>query len=109
MARRARLAPHYVIPPPRTGVAPLSADAEPRDEAAVSVDVVVPDVIEKTPPTTDELHETAARVMIAAMQPEMLGQVVNPLGENRYLHLGRAGVTLVEPVLGDRCRLIGHA
>ena len=38
----------------------------------------------------------------------MLGEVVDALGEERDLHLGRTGVGLVEPVLADGGGLVGH-
>jgi hypothetical protein len=47
--------------------------------------------------------------MVTPMDLEVFGEVVDTLSEDRNLDLGRAGIGLVEPVLGDRRRLIGHA
>ena len=80
------------------GKSPLAADAEPRDQAAVAVYVVRPHVVEQAAPTTDQLHQTAPGVVVTLVDLQVLGEVVDPFGEDRHLHFGRAGVGLVEPV-----------
>src|SRR2546430_15712023 len=47
--------------------------------------------------------------MVLCVDLQVLREVVDPLGEQRHLHLRRAGVGLVEAVLGDRGRGVGHA
>src|SRR5438034_8406776 len=42
------------------------------------------------------------------MDPEMIGEAVDPLGEQRDLDRGRPRVPLVLPVLPDRRRLVVH-
>jgi len=46
--------------------------------------------------------------MILLVNLQVLSQVVDALREDRYLHLGRSGIGLVEAVLGDCCGLVGH-
>ena len=43
------------------------------------------------------------------MDLEMLGELVDPLGEERDLDLRRPRVGVVELVLGDRGAFVGHA
>ena len=45
-------------------------------------------------------------VLVLLVDLEVLGEVVDAAGEQRDLHLGRAGVGLVEPVLGDDLGLL---
>src|SRR5690349_4091171 len=52
-------------------------------------------------PAADELEQPAAGVVILRMCPQMLGQIVDALREERDLHLRRAGVFLVRPMLLD--------
>src|SRR5688500_6037868 len=86
----------------------LSAQAEFADDLPVPLDVVLLDVVEEATATTDELHQAPTGVMVALVHLEMLGEVVDALREDGDLHLGRAGVRVVEPVLGDRGGLVGH-
>jgi len=66
----------------------LATNPEASDEAAVALDVVLPYVIKKPPAMPDELHETAARVVVADVGPEVLGQVVDAFREDRHLDFG---------------------
>ncbi len=73
----------------------LAPDAETGDERTVPIDVVRLHVVEKAAPAADQLHETSPRVVITAVNLQMLGEVVDALCEERYLHFWRAGVGLV--------------
>ena len=78
----------------------LPAEAEPGDERPVPLDVVAPEVVEQATPPTDEHQEPSAGVMVLLVDLQVRREHVDPLGEERDLHLGRAGVGLVEAVLG---------
>src|SRR5687768_16529185 len=86
----------------------LSAKPELADDLPVPLDVVVLDIVEQATSTTDELHQAPTGVMVALVHLEMLGEVVDAFREDGDLHLGRTGVRVVEPVLGDRGGFVGH-
>ena len=54
----------------------------------VALDVVVPHVVEQPAPAADELHQPPPGVMIALVHLQVLGEVGDPLGEERDLDLG---------------------
>src|SRR5690606_34562646 len=53
----------------------------------------------------DHLQESPPRVMVLLVGLQVLGELVDPLGEDRDLHLGRARVGLVAAVAVDDLRL----
>src|SRR5438132_16062 len=69
------------------------------------------EVVEEPPPLADEHEQPAPRVMVVAVGPEVLGEVVDARREQRYLHLGRARIGLRLPELLDdfALRLDGQA
>jgi hypothetical protein len=79
----------------------LLPDAEALDGAAITLDIVPLEVIQKTATPTDQLKQAAAAVMVLRMGLEMLRQFRNPACQERYLHLRRAAVGLVESVVLD--------
>src|SRR5262249_23722782 len=74
----------------------LLADAEGADELPVPIEVAALQVVEQPTALPDELQQTATRVVVLHVGLEVLGEVVDPLGEEGDLHLRRAGVALVE-------------
>src|ERR1700737_3854188 len=92
-ARGARCAPR--------GTASLLPDAEPFDQLLVALGVLGLQIVEEPPPLADQLEQAAPRVVVLLVGLEMLGQVMDALGEQRDLHLGRAGVALVGAELLD--------
>src|SRR5664279_2813085 len=86
----------------------LAAEAEAADDLAVALHVVVADVVEEAAAAADELQEPAPGVVVALVHLEVLGQVDDALAQDGDLHLGGAGVRLVEAVLGDRGLLVWH-
>src|SRR5690606_4229475 len=78
-----------------------AAQAEPGDEAAVTLDVLLGEVREETLTLTDEQHQAAARVVVVRVRLEVLGEVRDSAREQRHLDLRRTGVTLVGGVLAD--------
>src|ERR1035438_3971467 len=93
---------------PGCDLASLAADAERGDDRAVSLDIVLPHVVEQTTTATDELHQPTPGVMITLVNLEVLGQVRDAGGEQRDLDLGRTRVRLVKSVLGDDGLLLAH-
>ena len=72
----------------------LAAEAELRDDLAVSLDVFALQVIQQPASPAHHLQEAPPRGMILLVGLEVLGQVRDPPGEDRDLDLGGAGVAL---------------
>ena len=77
----------------------LLTDTESRDDGAVSLNVDRGQIVEQRAALTDHLEEAAAGVMILLVDLQVLGEVVDALGKQSDLYLGRACVTLVSSVL----------
>jgi hypothetical protein len=87
----------------------LPTESELRNKCPIPFDVVAPEVIQQTTATTHEHQQTSTAVMILLVDLQVLREMVDTPREERNLHLRRAGVGLVEAMLGDRCCGIGHA
>ena len=87
----------------------LAPEAEASDDRSVPLDVVALHIVEQSTPTTDHHEQTTTGVVVVLVSLEVLGEAFDALGEEGDLNLGRAGVGLVESVLCNRCRLVGHA
>jgi hypothetical protein len=57
----------------------LSADSESLDHGPVALDILALQVVEKTPPLSDDLKQSAPRMMILGMGAKLLGQIGDPL------------------------------
>lgn len=79
----------------------LLAEAELLEKLVVFGQVLALDVIKELAAAAGHLEEAAAAVEILAMRAQVLGQVIDPGGEQRDLNFGRAGVLIVSLVLGD--------
>ena len=79
----------------------LSAQAEVRDELAVTLEVARLVVVEQTTTLTDQLQQTATRVVVLLVLAQVLGEVVDALGEQRDLDLGGSGVSGALAELAD--------
>ena len=79
----------------------LLADTEACDNGTIALDVCLDEVIEQTLSLTDHLQKAASGVVVVLVLLEMLGKVVDSLGENSDLDFGRTCVALVESVLLD--------
>ena len=66
----------------------LAAEAEATDDVPVALDIVVADVVQKSPATADQLEETTTGVVITLVHLEMLGEVNDALAQYGDLHLG---------------------
>ena len=82
----------------------LAAQAEVRDDVAVAVQVGALEVAQQAAALADEHQQAAARVVVLGVRAQVLGQLVDPLGQERDLDLGGAGVVLGAAVLGDQLR-----
>src|SRR4051794_39925601 len=87
----------------------LPAEAELRDECPVPLDVVASEVVEQSPTLTHEHEQPTAAVMVLLMDLQVLREVVDAPREERHLDLRRPGIGVVEAVLSNRGRGIGHA
>src|SRR5262249_9387401 len=86
---------------PRARDLGLPTQAELLDEGTVALDVLALQVVEETATATHEAQQTPARVVIFGVLPKVLGEVVDPPGQERDLHLRRSGVRGPTPVLLD--------
>src|SRR6185369_7547088 len=76
------------------GPLPLLAKAELRNEIGVARLVLAPEIIQQGAALVDQHQDAAARVIVLRVALEMLGEVIDALGEDRDLDLGRTGVAL---------------
>ncbi len=76
--------------PPGGGA--LSAEAESCDEGPVPIDVFPVQVPEETPALAHKTEQASPRVVVVSMFSQMVRDVTDPLGEERHLDLGGAGV-----------------
>src|SRR5262245_38233883 len=76
-----------------------AADAEPLPDRAVAVDVLLGQVLQQPAAAADQQQQPAAAVVVMLVHLQMLGQVVDPPGQQRDLDLRRTGVTLTGRVL----------
>jgi hypothetical protein len=83
------------------GPAELLAEAELGDDGAVAFDVVLVEIGELASPLTDHLEQPSSAVMVTSVDAEVLGKVVDALGQKSNLHLGRACVAFVRFVSAD--------
>src|SRR5690606_15672934 len=82
--------------------------AEFGDEGTIAIEVATLDVVEEPPPGTDHLEQSATRVMILRVRLEVVGERVDPRGEQGHLDLGRTGVGSVGAMLLDDGLLVDH-
>lgn len=71
------------------------------DGRAVSLDVILAQVGKKSPAAADHLQEAAARMVIVLMRAQMIGQRIDPLGQERNLHFRRTRIGAVYTSLRD--------
>jgi len=73
----------------------LAAQTEAADQFVVFLNINAFEVIKHTASLRDHLEQSAPRVMIFFVRFEVLGELVNPIGEQRDLHLRRPCVALM--------------
>src|SRR4051794_9098747 len=84
----------------------LAAQAELLDQGAVALEILALQVVQEAAAPSDELEQAATRVVVVLVRAEVLGQLVDALGQHRDLDLGRAGVRLVLAELPDMLQLL---
>ena len=77
-----------------TPLSKSATQAEPRDQFAVVLDVLLGDVVQQPAALADQQQQATAAVVVALVHLEVLGQVCDPLGEQRDLDVRRSGVQL---------------
>lgn len=80
---------------------PLLAEAQPCDHVAVPVHVTVVQIAELPPPLPDQHQQSAPRVVVVLVRFQVLGEILNPLGQECNLHFWRAGIRRVRPEISD--------
>src|SRR5688572_3915184 len=70
----------------------LAANPEASDQIAVARLVFALHIIEQAAALADHLQQTATGMVVALMGLEVLGEVGDPLGQDRDLHVRRAGI-----------------
>src|SRR5262245_8628889 len=83
----------------------LSADTELVDDRPVPPSILVLEIFQQAPPLPDQHQQAPPRVMILRVSLEMLGQSVDPLGEERDLDFRRTGVAFMGLELLDQALL----
>jgi hypothetical protein len=69
------------------------------NERSVGHQVGIPEIRQETLPLTDHLEQAAPTVMVFGMDPEVIREGLNALGEKGHLDFGRPGVGFVLAVL----------
>ena len=78
----------------------LLAETQLLQQVVVFGEVLALDVIKKLATAAGHLEKSAAAMEVLAMRAQVLGQVIDPGGEQRDLDVAGAGVLLVGFVLG---------
>ena len=79
----------------------LLANAELGDHGPVTIRIVRLQVIQQSTALAHQHQQTAPRSVILRVRLEVLSQIANALAENRYLHLGAAGIGVMGAEAGD--------
>ena len=86
----------------------LATNAESTDQSAVALDISALHVIEQAATLADELHETTTGVMITLVDLEVLGEMGDPVRQDRHLDFGRTRVRRVSLKVLDDLLLLSH-
>jgi len=77
-------------------------------DGLITADIRIMQIIEQTPALPDHHQQPATRTMVLVVALQVAGQVVNPLGQQRYLDVRRTSVLLVQLELVNRFRFGFH-
>src|ERR1700760_2734822 len=77
----------------------LPAQPETLDKRTVAGDVLLRQVLQQSPAAPHEEQQATAAVVVMLVHLEVLGQVIDPAGQQRNLDFRRTGVTLSGGVL----------
>jgi len=84
----------------------LLTQAESLDECAVAVDVLVVEILQELTTTTYQFGQRAGSTEVLVVLLQVLGQVLNTIGEQCYLALNRASVFGVLAILAENLNLL---
>ena len=79
----------------------LFTKAELREDIGILVQLVLLEIIEELTTTARHLEQATARMEVFAVGAEVLGQVIDPGGEQCDLDFGRTGIGVVGFELSD--------
>ena len=79
----------------------LFAQTQPSDDLQIPVAIFAGQVFKQLVSLADHLEQPATRGVILFVRLEVLGQLVDALGQNRDLHFGTAGVGIVRAISVD--------
>jgi hypothetical protein len=79
----------------------LSAQAQPLDQDAIAILIFAAEIGQQPPAATDELKQPSARVVIVRVLLQMFDQLVDTLGQQRNLNLGRTSVAAMDLIISD--------
>ena len=80
------------VPANGWGTRPLLAETQFLQDRFVPIAFVGSQIIEEPPALADELEQAATGMVILFVNLEVLGQIVDAIGEQRSLYLGRTGI-----------------
>ena len=83
----------------------LSSQAQLGNDLAVTLDIIVLQVVEEASSVTDPLLKTAAAVEVVLVCLQMLGERCDSVGQKRDLHFGRTCISFMGCVLLDNALL----
>jgi hypothetical protein len=99
-------------PPGKTGRRAFRESLVPKFELLgdrlVTADIRFVQIVEQTAALADHHQQPAARTVVFLVPLQVLGKVIDALGQQRNLHIGRAGVFLVQFELLDGVRFGFH-
>ena len=80
---------------PSVQVKILLTDAQLGDDGAVALDVVLRHIVQQTAALADHLEQAHTAVVVLLVHLQVLGELIDALGEDGDLDLGGAGVALM--------------
>src|ERR1700690_2735815 len=86
----------------------LLAQTESFDNLAVPIRVATIQIVQQPAPLVDHHDQPAPRSMIFGVGPEVGGQIVDALAQQRYLHFRRPRILRMYPELLDEFNLSFH-
>jgi len=84
------------------------AQAQPPDELAIAIHIVLAKIGQEPTPTPNELEQTTSRVVISPVDTKMLREVIDACRQQGYLYLRRSRIALMQPIRLDGLCLLGN-
>ncbi len=81
------------------------SDAQLSDDRTIPLDVHLHQVVEQVTALANHLQQATTGVVVLLVGTQMIGQIVDALGQNGDLHLGGAGVAFMHSVFLNNCGL----